>query len=103
MKENNLNSDDCNSLSSKINLMSNFGTGVKSLVDFYKEQYSKQKCDKIIQDSAFKELDKITEKYQEIDKTRIESESFKKRNSKLILGAVILVSGLLIVATISKD
>ena len=55
---------DCNLLSSKINLISNFGVGAKDLVDFYKEQYSKNNCDKIIQDSAFKEVDKITDKYQ---------------------------------------
>jgi len=94
---------DCNLLSSKINLISNFGVGAKDLVDFYKQQYSKNNCDKIIQDSAFKEVDKITDKYQKIDKERIETESFLQRNNKLILGAVVLIAGLLIVATINKD
>jgi hypothetical protein len=103
MKENNLNVEDCNSLSSKINLFSNFGVGAKDLVIFYKEQYSKQNCDNIKKDSAYKELDKVTEKYQNIDKERIETESFTQRNYRLILGAVVLVTGLLIIVTIKKD
>jgi hypothetical protein len=37
MKENNLNVDDCNSLSSKISLLSNFATGTKDLIKFYNE------------------------------------------------------------------
>jgi hypothetical protein len=102
MKEINYNTNDCISLSSKINLMTNFGN-IPSLIQFYKEQYSKQNCDKKIQDSAFKQLDNITEEYQKLDKERIETESFAQRNNKLILGVVILVSALLIVATISKN
>jgi len=102
MKEINYNTNDCISLSSKINLMTNF-SNVPSLIKFYNEQYTKQNCDKKIQDSAFKQLDNITEKYQKLDKERIETESFAQRNNKLILGVVILVSALLIVATISKN
>jgi hypothetical protein len=102
MKEYSYNTNDCISLSSKINLMTNFGN-VPSLIKFYNEQYTKQNCDKKIQDSAFKQLDNITEKYQKLDKERIETESFAQRNNKLILGVVILVSALLIVATISKN
>jgi hypothetical protein len=102
MKEYSYNTNDCISLSSKINLMTNFGN-VPSLIKFYNEQYTKQNCDKKMQDSAYKELDKITEKYQNIDKERIEKESFTQRNYRLILGAVVLVTGLLIVITIKKD
>lgn len=103
MKENNLNVNDCNSLSSKISLLSNFATGTKDLIKFYNEQYVKQNCDKIIQNSAYKELDTITDKYQNIDKQRIETESFSQRNYRLILGAIVLVTGLFIVITIKKD
>jgi hypothetical protein len=103
MKKYSLNTNDCISLKSQINLLTNFPfVNTNVLLNIYKEKYSKQNCDKIIQDSAYKELDKVTEKYQNIDKERIETESFTQRNYRLILGAVVLVSGLLIIVTINK-
>jgi len=69
----------------------------------FKQSFSKNNCDKVLIEAKLQNVDKLVSKYSDIDKIRIESESFKQRNYKLILGAVILVSGLLIVATISKD
>jgi hypothetical protein len=68
-----------------------------------KINFNKNNCDKVLIQSKLKNVDALISKYSEIDKIRIETESFKQRNNKLILGAVILVVGLLIVATISKE
>jgi hypothetical protein len=68
-----------------------------------KQSFSKNNCDKVLIASKLENVDKLVSKYSDIDKIRIESESIKQRNYRLILGVFVLVSGLLIVATISKD
>jgi len=69
----------------------------------FKQSFAKNNCDKVLIEAKLKNVDNLVSKYSEIDKIRIESESIKQRNYRLILGAIILVSGLLIVATISKN
>jgi hypothetical protein len=68
----------------------------------FKQTFAKNDCDKVLIQSKLKNVDALVEKYSDIDKIRIETDSFKQRNYRLILGAVILVSGLLIVVTISR-
>lgn len=69
----------------------------------FKQSFSKNDCDKVLIQSKLKNVDALVEKYSDIDKIRIETDSFKQRNYRLILGAVVLVTGLLIVVTIKKD
>jgi hypothetical protein len=68
----------------------------------FKQSFSKNNCDKVLIEAKLKNIDTLVSKYSDIDKIRIETESFKQRNYRLIFGAVVLVTGLLIVATISK-
>lgn len=69
----------------------------------FKQSFSKNNCDKVLIASKLENVDKLVSKYSDIDKIRIETESFKQRNYRIILGAVVLVAGLLIVVTIKKD
>lgn len=68
----------------------------------FKQSFTKNDCDKVLIESKLKNVDTLVDKYSDIDKIRIETESIKQRNYRLILGAVVLISGLLIVVTISK-
>ena len=68
----------------------------------FKQSFAKNDCDKVLIQSKLKNVDALVEKYSDIDKIRIETDSFKQRNYRLILGAVVLVAGLLIVVTINK-
>jgi hypothetical protein len=104
--------DNCNDLNAGIIALENSlittsysitPDNVKNLLSQYKLKYLSNNCDKVINDSALKEVDKNIDKYQKLDKQRIETESFKQRNYRIILGAVVLVAGLLIVVTIKKD
>ena len=69
----------------------------------FKQSFTKNNCDKVLIASKLENVDKLVSKYSDIDKIRIETESFKQRNYRIILGAVVLVAGLLIVVTIKKD
>lgn len=77
--------------------------GVRNVIAGLKSDFSKKNCDKVLIEAKLKNVTNVASKYSEIDKIRIETDSYKQRNNRLILGALILVSGLLIVATISKD
>lgn len=68
----------------------------------FKQSFAKNDCDKVLIEAKLQNVDKLVSKYSDIDKIRIETESFKQTNYRKILGAVILVTGLLIVVTISK-
>jgi hypothetical protein len=76
---------------------------VKNEIAVLKTKYNAKDCDKILIGSKFKDVDEVAEKYQELDKVRIETGSYKQRNYRIIFGVAILLSGLLIVATIKKD
>ena len=86
--------------------ISNIGVNlesVKNQISNLKNDFKKKDCDKVLIQAKLKKVDVVAEKYQELDKIRIETDSYKQRNNRIILGLVILLSGLLIVATISKD
>jgi hypothetical protein len=68
----------------------------------FKQSFTKNNCDKVLIASKLENVDNLISKYSDIDKIRIESESIKQRNYRLILGAFVLISGLLIVVTINK-
>ena len=67
------------------------------------QEYVKNKdCDKVLILAKLKKVDVVAEKYQELDKIRIETDSYKQRNYRIIFGVVILLTGVLIVTTINK-
>jgi hypothetical protein len=68
----------------------------------FKQSFAKNNCDKVLIESKLENVNKLISKYSDIDKIRIESESIKQRNYRLILGVFVLISGLLIVVTINK-
>lgn len=76
---------------------------VRNEISVLKANFNKKNCDKVLIEAKLKNVTDVTSKYSELDKIRIETDSYKQRNNRLILGVVILVSGLLIVATISRD
>jgi hypothetical protein len=76
---------------------------VRNEISVLKTDFNKKNCDKVLIEAKLKNVTDVTSKYSELDKIRIETDSYKQRNNRLILGVVILVSGLLIVATISKE
>jgi len=76
---------------------------VRNEISVLKTDFNKKNCDKVLIEAKLGYVTDVTSKYSELDKIRIETDSYKQRNYRLILGVVILVSGLLIVATISRD
>jgi hypothetical protein len=90
-------------LTSNANWSPQYLANTRTDLNNLKQSFNKNNCDKVLIEAKLKNVDNLVSKYSEIDKIRIESESIKQRNYRLILGAIILVSGLLIVATISKD
>jgi hypothetical protein len=76
---------------------------ITNQISVLKADFNKKNCDKVLIEAKLGYVTDVTSKYSELDKIRIETDSYKQRNYRLILGVVILVSGLLIVATISKD
>lgn len=76
---------------------------IRSEISALKTDFNKKNCDKVLIEAKLKNVTNVVSKYSEMDKIRIETESFKQRNNRLILGALILISGFLIVATISKE
>ena len=89
-------------LSSNTGLGSSYINTLQQDLNSFKQSFSKNDCDKVLIESKLKNVDALVDKYSDIDKIRIETESIKQRNYRLILGAVVLISGLLIVVTISK-
>lgn len=76
---------------------------IRNEISVLKADFNKKNCDKVLIEAKLKNVTNVVSKYSEMDKIRIETESFKQRNNRLILGALILISGFLIVATISKE
>ena len=102
---------DCNKLNKQILNQQDLATAnigvnqeyVKNKIDALKTDFKNKDCDKILILAKLKKVDVVVEKYGELDKVRIETDSYKQRNYRIIFGVAILLSGLLIVATIKKD
>lgn len=76
---------------------------VRDKINALKTDFKKKDCDKVLILAKLKKVDVVAEKYQELDKIRIETDSYKQRNYRIIFGVVVLLTGVLIVATISKS
>ena len=75
---------------------------VRDKINALKTDFKKKDCDKVLILAKLKKVDVVAEKYQELDKIRIETDSYKQRNYRIIFGVVVLLTGVLIVATINK-
>jgi hypothetical protein len=75
---------------------------LNSLKQQYKNEFLKNKCDKVFSDYALGQVSEVSEKYKGIDKERIETASKKIRNQRIYFGASILLVGLVSIIMFSK-
>ena len=66
----------------------------KSLSDSRKKQSQDQNCAKVIAEERGKVISSIADKYSEVDRIRIQTESIQKRNKQIAFGGAILLIGL---------
>jgi hypothetical protein len=71
---------------------------LKELNDFY----SKINCELVLGNKKLEQTLGISEKYQELDKIRIETESFKQRNKRIMIGIAIILAGVGIILITNK-
>jgi hypothetical protein len=71
---------------------------LEELNDFY----NKKKCDETLGADKLNKLNLIIDKYQDIDKIRIEAESFEQRNKRIYIGIGIFLAGLGIILIVNK-
>jgi hypothetical protein len=62
---------------------------LKELNDYF----AKINCEMILGNKKIEQVSEIANKYQEIDKIRIESESIKERNKRIYIGIGIILAG----------
>jgi hypothetical protein len=62
---------------------------LKELNDYF----AKINCEVILGNKKIEQVSEIANKYQEIDKIRIESESIKERNKRVYIGIGIVLAG----------
>ncbi len=55
--------------------------------------FNKITCEMVIGNKKLEQVSEIANKYQEIDKIRIESESIKERNKRIYIGIGIILAG----------
>jgi uncharacterized coiled-coil DUF342 family protein len=55
--------------------------------------FNKVTCEMVIGNKKLEQVSEIANKYQEIDKIRIESESIKERNKRVYIGIGIVLAG----------
>lgn len=73
----------------------------KDLSDLKKKQSQDQNCAKVIAEERSKVITFIADKYSEVDKIRIETESIQKRNKQIVIGGAILLMGLGFIISVS--
>jgi hypothetical protein len=73
----------------------------KSLSDSRKKQSQDQNCAKVIAEERGKVISSIADKYSEVDRIRIQTESIQKRNKQIAFGGAILLIGLGIIISLT--
>jgi hypothetical protein len=73
----------------------------KSLSDRRKKQSQDQNCAKVIAEERGKVISSIADKYSEVDRIRIQTESIQKRNKQIAFGGAILLIGLGIIISLT--
>ena len=74
----------------------------KELSDIRKKQSQDLNCAKVIADERGKVISSSAEKYSEVDKVRIQTESIKNRNKQVVFGGAILLIGLGLIITVTS-
>jgi hypothetical protein len=69
---------------------------------YLNSEFTKKNCTTEIGKAQKQQLDKIATDYQEIDKIRIETESVRQRNKKVLIGGSILIVGLGLLLSLKK-
>jgi len=67
-----------------------------------KKKYAEGNCDVVLGDVKTKETLELIQKYQNIDKERIEAESKHKERMRIFFGALVIASFVVIIATYKK-
>lgn len=73
----------------------------KSLSDRRKKQSQDQNCAKVIAEERGKVISSIADKYSEVDRIRIQTESIQKRNKQIAFGGAILLIGLGVIISVT--
>lgn len=73
----------------------------KSLSDSRKKQSQDQNCAKVIAEERGKVISSIADKYSEVDRIRIQTESIQKRNKQIAFGGAILLIGLGVIISVT--
>jgi hypothetical protein len=68
----------------------------------YKSEYAKIKCDKVFSNYALGQVNEVSDKYKSIDKLRIESASRLERNKRIYFGGLILISAIVMFKLLGK-
>jgi len=71
-------------------------------IAFYRKQFADNNCTQIIEQYRQAELGSVVDKFTNLDKVRIESESIYERNQRIFFGGLVLVAGIVILTMFSK-
>ena len=72
-------------------------------IALYRKQFDDNNCAQVIEQYRQKELGTVIDKFSDLDKKRIESESIYERNQRVFFGALILISGIVIITMFGKN
>lgn len=67
-----------------------------------KKAYADLKCELVLAEEKANAVVKIADEYSEIDRQRIEAESKKERNKKILLSTIVLVGAMFLILKFSK-
>ena len=74
----------------------------KESLDKAKKLFADKGCLQVIEAYRQSELGKVAEKFSDLDKSRIESESIYERNKRVFFGGLVLIGGIVIITMFSK-
>lgn len=76
---------------------------MKEPIAQYRKQFEDNNCTQILEQYRQAELGGVIEKFSELDKVRIESESIYERNQRIFFGGLVLVAGIVIITMFGKN
>jgi hypothetical protein len=75
---------------------------MKEPIALYRKEFNDNNCTQILEQYRQAELGGVIEKFSNLDKVRITSESVYERNQRVFFGGLALVAGVLIITMFSK-
>lgn len=76
---------------------------MKEPIARYRKQFDDNNCTQVLEQYRQAELGGVIEKFSNLDKTRIESESVYERNQRVFFGGLALVAGIVIITMFGKN